>query len=207
MPEWIRHWPPVGPGSLTTVASTKRTGCPFSAGSKLTPLSFHNCWQSCRSQSSDCRNRFNNVTSETSAIPASLACTEVSRNDHPHPTCNSSVRNKSLKDSNPRNRVTAPVLRPNSSQPVGSRPTSTCQSSRMADMHRAYRVSPFEVNPYLSAYGRTPWSARVPLDPLSGARSHFQPADQGVRPLSVFNGVGAFFSLSTGLLQPHRPDH
>jgi hypothetical protein len=28
--------------------------------------------------------------------------------------------------------------------------------------------------------GRTPWSARVPLDPLFGVRPHFQPADEGV---------------------------
>src|SRR5208282_1216473 len=147
----MRHWLPVLPGSRTTVASNRRTWRPPSRGCKSTPLSFQSCWHNSRSQPSASRKRFNNVTSETLAMPANLACTAVSRSDQPQPTCSSSVRSNASNDGNPRKRVTAPQLLPNRCHSAGNRPSKICQSSR-AHMRKAQIPPPDKVNPYLSAY-------------------------------------------------------
>lgn len=51
-------------------------------------------------------------------MPANLACTAVSRSDHPQPTCFNSVRSNASHDGKPRNRLTAPLLLPTCSHPA-----------------------------------------------------------------------------------------
>jgi hypothetical protein len=135
---------------------------PLSAGCRVTPFSCHNCWHKCRSQASASRNRFSNVTSETSAMPANLACTAVSRSDHPPPTCSNSECSNASIEAKPRNRFTAPMLRPYCSQPEGSRWTRTGQSSR-PDMHRSLHPNYTPIKFYLSAYGLHPPPPRASM--------------------------------------------
>src|ERR1035437_224330 len=113
-----------------------------------------------RSQFSASRRRLSKVTSETSAIPANLAWTDVSRSDQPHPTCNSSVRNNASRDGKPRNRRTAPLLLPNCRHSEGNSPRRICQSSSSV-MRKDYLSLPKESILILALMGVYPCCVMV----------------------------------------------
>ena len=91
-------------------------------------------------------------------MPANLACAAVSRYDQPQPTCSKSVCSNDSIVAKPRNRFTAPLLRPACSQPSGSSSRTTGQSSS-SDMRKRLHPNRHIINTYLSAYGGVgcPW--------------------------------------------------
>ena len=85
-------------------------------------------------------------------MPANLACTAVSRYDQPQPTCSKSVCSNDSIVAKPRNRFTAPLLRPACSQPSGSSSRTTGQSSS-SDTRKRLHPNRHIINTHLSAYG------------------------------------------------------
>ena len=79
------HSEPVRPGFFTVVASNARAWSPPSPAS-ATPRSRNRATHLACSQSPHLRSRFNNATSDSSALFAPRARTTVSRNACPHPT-------------------------------------------------------------------------------------------------------------------------
>ena len=130
-------------------------------------------------------------------MPANLACAAVSRYDQPQPTCSKSVCSNDSIVAKPRNRFTAPLLRPACSQPSGSSSRTTGQSSS-SDTRKRLHPNRHIINTYLSDYAPPP-----PLPPpgVFGARFLFSACWREGIPLStiVFRNLDARFLKTRNL--------
>ena len=105
------------------------------------------------------RNRLSNATSESSAKPACLARTTVSRREWPQPKCSNRTRRQSSADLSWRNPFKAPVMFANSRQLAGkndrSNPQSSCAAFGFVMLRKLSNALP-EVNKQVSAYAAKP---------------------------------------------------
>src|ERR1700678_3006694 len=159
----MRHWLPVFPGSLTTVASINRS-VETDPDSATRPRSSNSAQQSRYSQSLLLRSRLRRATSESSASLACRALTTVSRMEKPHPRCSKSVRKQFSALLSRRNPFSALVTCPSSCQFGGKKEIRSFQSSLAAlavVMHPTVSESGRDCNKQVSAYGALPQAGIV----------------------------------------------